>query len=51
MKDWSKREQSETGFNSAERKNLRARLKDFAAIDGETRPHTDGFWRNNAKCL
>ena len=36
MKDWSKREQSETGFNSAEHKNLRAGLKDFAAIDFET---------------
>lgn len=36
MKDLNKREQSEARFNSAERKNLRAGLKDFAAIDFET---------------
>ena len=36
MKDLSKREQSNTGINSAERENLRAGLKDFAAIDFET---------------
>ena len=33
MKDLSKREQSNTGINSAERENLRAGMKDFAAID------------------
>ena len=36
MKDLSKREQGEARFDSAERKNLRAGLKDFAAIDFET---------------
>ena len=36
MKDLNKREQSETCFSSAERENLRAGLKNFAAIDFET---------------
>lgn len=45
MKDWSKREQSETGFNSAERKNLRAGFKDFAAIDFETAPVFPEVWK------
>ena len=36
MKDLNKRVQSNTRINSAERENLRAGLKDFAAIDFET---------------
>ena len=36
MKDLIKREQSNTRIDSAERENLRAGLKDFAAIDFET---------------
>lgn len=36
MKDLSRREQSDACINSAECKNLRAGLKDFAAIDFET---------------
>ena len=36
MKDLSKREQGEARFDSAERENLRAGLKDFAAIEYES---------------